>query len=156
MVSHPTVLGTIKKHMDTCIFMKFVRVDYLKILKSINLATKCNWSGNSMIYNLDGDPSHITAQSLLKDFDRTLNGQLPVLPKVDNLCVVSLRTMLDVLTNKIQQACSSLAHLFLSCDVSQILMALRDGVMQMPSVIGHDQTGFSAVSRAGEKRHFHH
>lgn len=85
VISHPMDLGTIKKNLYTCFFLKTVkgealpyRFDVDKFANEVRLVFR-----NAMVYNRVGDPLHSTARALMDQFDKTFEERLPLLPMVE-------------------------------------------------------------------------
>lgn len=83
IITHPMDLGTIRKNLDTRLYIKPIKTDVLpfrfdvdKFANDIRLVFR-----NAIIYNKEGDFLHNDAHCLLEDFERTMKEQLPVLPR---------------------------------------------------------------------------
>lgn len=91
IITHPMDLGTIRKNLDTRLYIKPIKTDVLpfrfdvdKFANDIRLVFR-----NAIIYNKEGDFLHNDAHCLLEDFERTMKEQLPVLPRKEE-CSLSV------------------------------------------------------------------
>lgn len=83
IISHPMDLGTVRKNLETRLYVRPVKTDTLpfrfdvdKFANDVRLVFR-----NAIIYNREGDLLHNDAHCLLEDFERTMKEQLPVLPR---------------------------------------------------------------------------
>lgn len=83
IITHPMDLGTIRKNLETRMFIKSVKTDVLPFRFDVDMfANDVRLVfRNAIIYNREGDALHTDAHCLLEDFEKTLKEQLPLLPR---------------------------------------------------------------------------
>lgn len=82
VITHPMDLRSVKKNLDTMMFIRPSKEDVLPFRFDVeNFADDVRLVfRNAMVYNRAGDPLHNAAQSLLEAFEKTLSEKLPPLP----------------------------------------------------------------------------